>query len=268
MITRIPWRRLLTLLGLLALAALSFGVGRLYPVLVRPPLVVGQDAMIEGTAKGVTGGALLSASYPASYMDAAGGYLIVRPVGESRTLFIFYPGGLVRPQAYEWLGHALAPLGVTTVIPRFPFDLAVTAPNRAARLLEHLNAGGAFERVILGGHSLGGAMAVRFVKGHPESVDALVLMGAFGPASDDLSSVQLPTLVLAAQNDGLATLGEVREGMSRLPADAQFVEIEGAVHAFFGRYGPQRGDGLPTVSRGAAEADILAALTSFLKSLE
>ena len=262
--TRVPWRRLLTLFSLLALVALSFGAGRLYPVLVRPPLVVGQDAVVEGTVEGVSGGALLSASY----VDEAGGYLVVRPEGESRTLFIFYPGGLVRPQAYEWLGHALAPLGVTTVIPRFPFDLAVTAPDRATRLLEELNVGGAFERVILGGHSLGGAMAVRFVKGHPGAVDALVLMGAFGPASDDVSSIKLPTLVLAAENDELATLGEVREGMSRLPADAQLVEIEGAVHAFFGRYGPQRGDGLPTVSREAAEADIRAALTSFFGSFE
>ncbi len=261
--TRVPWKRLFTLLGLLALVALSFGVGRLYPVLVRPPLVVGQDAVVDN---GV--GAGLEDTLSASFVDAAGGYLIVRPEGESHTLFIFYPGGLVRPQAYEWLGHALAPLGVTTVIPRFPFDLAVTAPGRAARLVEHLNAGGAFGRVILGGHSLGGAMAVRFVKGHPETVDALVLMGAFGPVSDDLSSVQLPTLVLVAQNDGLATLGEVREGLARLPADAQLIEIEGAVHAFFGRYGPQRGDGLPTVNRGEAEAEVIAALTSFVRSLE
>ena len=93
-------------------------------------------------------------------------------------------------------------------------------------------------------------------------------MGAFGPVSDDLSSIKLPTLVLVAENDELATLGEVREGLARLPADAQLVEIEGAVHAFFGRYGPQRGDGLPTVSRGEAEAEVIAALTSFVRGLE
>ncbi len=260
--TSAPVKRLLTLLGLLALVALSFGAGRLYPVLVRPPLVVGQDAVVGSGPRAGLGKA------SASYVDEVGGYLVVRPQGESRTLFIFYPGGLVRPLAYEWLGHALAPLGVTTVIPRFPLDLAVTAPNRAARLVEHLNASQAFERVILGGHSLGGAMAVRFIERRPEEVDALVLMGAFGPASDDISGVKLPTLVLAAENDGLATLEEVRAGTARLPADAQLVEIEGAVHAFFGRYGPQRGDGLPTVSRAAAEADILAALTSFFRNLE
>ena len=256
--TRAPWKRLLTLLGLLALVALSFGLGRLYPVLVRPPLVVGQDAVVGEGLEGVS----------AAYVDEVGGYLLVRPAGEGRVLFILYPGGLVRPPAYEWLGHALAPLGVTTVIPRFPFDLAVAAPDRAARLTEHLNASRTFERVVLGGHSLGGAMAVRFVEGHPGAADALVLMGAFGPASDDISGVKLPTLVLAAENDELATLEEVREGTARLPADAQLVEIEGAVHAFFGRYGPQRGDGLPTVSRGAAEAEVIAALTSFFRNLE
>ncbi len=31
-----------------------------------------------------------------------------------------------------------------------------------------------------------------------------------------------------------------------------------------GRYGPQAGDGIPTVSRAEAEASIVAALTDFL----
>ena len=254
--TRVPWKRLLTLL---ALVALSFGVGRLYPVLVRPPLVVGQDAVVGAGLGGIS----------ASYVDEAGSYLIVRPAGESRTLFVFYPGGLVRPPAYEWLGHALAPLGRDHGHPPFSFrPCRDSAGPGGAACGASERRGQAFEQVILGGHSLGGAMAVRFIKRHPEDIDALVLMGAFGPASDDISGVKLPTLVLAAENDGLATLEEVRAGTARLPADAQLVEIEGAVHAFFGRYGPQRGDGLPTVSRAAAEADILAALTSFFRNLE
>jgi hypothetical protein len=39
------------------------------------------------------------------------------------------------------------------------------------------------------------------------------------------------------------------------------------VHAFFGRYGPQAGDGVPTVPRTQAETQILAAFDAFLAAL-
>ncbi len=51
--------------------------------------------------------------------------------------------------------------------------------------------------------------------------------------------------------------------MARLPADAELVVLGGAVHSFFGRYGPQRGDGEPTYTRAEAETEITAALAAF-----
>lgn len=167
----------------------------------------------------------------------------------------------MRPQAYEWLGVALAPYGVRTLIPVFPFDLAVTAPNRAEKLLS-LSEG---KNVVVGGYSLGGAMAARFALRHPEAVTGLVLMGAFSAESNDLSTLPLDVLILAAEHDGLVTLAEVRAGLTRLPETSQLTVIEGSVHSFFGRYGSQRGDGLPSVTRAAAERQITAALRGFLR---
>lgn len=43
--------------------------------------------------------------------------------------------------------------------------------------------------------------------------------------------------------------------------------IPGSVHAFFGRYGLQAGDGLPGVSRAVAEAAIVSDIQAFLASL-
>jgi pimeloyl-ACP methyl ester carboxylesterase len=230
---------------------LGFLLGWLYPYLDPPPLLPGQDAVVAGVDP---------AQVTTTYHPELGGYLEVAPQRDAETLLIFYPGGLVRPQAYEWLGVALAPHGVRTLIPVFPADLAVLGSNRAERLLTL--AEGA--RVVLGGHSLGGAMAARFALGHPEAVSGLVLMGAFSAEGDDLSALPLELLVLAAEHDALATLAEVRGGLARLPPTARLTVVRGAVHSFFGRYGPQRGDGLPTVTRAAAEAQIVRALAGFV----
>ena len=148
-----------------------------------------------------------------------------------------------------------------TLIPVFPVDLAVTAPNRADRLLPLAEG----KPVVLGGHSLGGAIAARYVLRHPKAVTGLVLLGAYNADGDDLSGLPLDVLVLAAENDGLAPLGEVRAGMGRLPKSAQLTVIKGSVHSFFGRYGPQAGDGLPSVTRVAAERQIIGALRAFFR---
>jgi Alpha/beta hydrolase family len=247
-------RRLLSFIGILALMALGFGAGVFYMFFPRAPVILNQDAVVDSVA---------TSEARVSLKSDAGQYIDIEPVGTATTLFIFYPGGLVRPQAYEWLGVALAPLGVRTVIPVFTADLAVTAPNRATQLLEKL---GTYERVVIGGHSLGGAMAARYALNNAGTLDGLVLMGAFSAEGDNLSVFELPTLVLAAEHDGLATLDEVKAGLVRLPRDATLEIIEGSVHSFFGRYGPQRGDGLPTVSRTQAEADIIQTLSTFFEN--
>ena len=242
-------RRLLSGLGIFALIALGFGLGVFYMLLKPAPLVLHQDAVVTG----IPADNVVSRRHD-TYID------IAPKEAEVETLFIFYPGGLVRPQAYEWLGMALAPLGVRTVIPVMPLDLAVIAPNRADEVLDGLEPFP--NNIIIGGHSLGGAMAARYALKHPDKVDGLVLMSAFSAENDDLSTLGLETLVLAAENDGLATLEEVQAGMTRLP-NAELRLIGGAVHSFFGRYGPQQDDGLPTVTRADAEAQILEAITDF-----
>lgn len=242
-----PW--LLTFLALL----LGFGVGLLWPVLLRPPLVVGQDAAYPGVPASAVQTTLERDPVP---------FLRVHPArGEARTLLIFYPGGLVRPQAYEWLGRALAGDGVETLIPVFPLDLAVTAPNRAEGLIRRFGQG---RRVVLAGHSLGGAMAAGYAARHGEQVGGLILMAAYPAGNVSLRDLKVPVLPLLAERDGVADPADVRSGLERLPPGTRLTVIGGAVHSFFGRYGPQRGDGQPAVTRAQAEAQIVAAVRAFL----
>lgn len=250
-------KRLLKAVGLLLGFAVVFGVGWAWPILVRGPLVVGQDAITD-TA---------SAEVVVSVEDAGGRTIVARPpesVADRNLLVIVYPGALVRPQAYEWLARALASHGYVTVIPEFSFDLAVTDPSRADALIERY---GEARRVVLAGHSLGGAMAAQYATGHAVDLAGLMLFAAYPGDGADLSAAGLPVLSLLGEHDEVVNADTLAASWTRLPADTERVTIAGGVHAFFGRYGPQAGDGIPTVPREAAEAQIASAVEDFLAAL-
>lgn len=247
-------KRVTWLVTLLITAAIGYGLGLAHPFLFRPPLVVGQDAAFPGSTPSVS-----------RVSDAAGRVLVVTPTDAApRVAFVLYPGALVRPQAYEWLGRALAAEGVVTLIPEFAFDLPVTDPGRAASVAGTLAPG--LPRVV-GGHSLGGAMAAQYAADHPDAVAGLVLLAAYPPDAVDLSGAAFPAVSLLAEHDGVAQAEKVTDGVRRLPAGTELVVVEGAVHSFFGRCGPQAGDGVPTVPRATAETRIVATLDAFFAAL-
>ncbi len=184
---------------------------------------------------------------------------------EIKQLLIFYPGGRVDAEAYYWLGKELAPRGYLIAVVDMPFKLAVLAPNRARTVEETLqDEGWEWQGApLIGGHSLGGAMAARFAANNP--VGGLFLWAAYPPSWTDLTTADFPVLVIMAENDGLATREEVLEGITQLPPSTRSHEISGGIHAFFGRYGPQPGDGEPLISREEQEQEIREVMLDFLQ---
>ncbi|HCU78511.1 MAG TPA: alpha/beta hydrolase, partial [Microbacterium sp.] len=89
-----------------------------------------------------------------------------------------------------------------------------------------------------------------------ESAQALILFASY--CANDLSTSGLPVLSLAGELDGLSTPEKIADARPLLPAGADMVEIAGAAHSSFGDYGPQPGDGTPTIS----DADMTETLTS------
>lgn len=193
-------------------------------------------------------------------------WLIFGPAGaHPATGLILYPGGRVDPRAYAPTARAIAREGFLAVIVPMPLDFAFLAPDRA---LEVMNAFPQVQNWAVGGHSLGGAMSARMVYENPEAAQGLVLWAAYPAATDDLSKRDLAVTSVYGTRDGLTTGDEIAASRPLLPADTEWVPIEGGNHAQFGWYGSQSGDNEATISRADQQEQILAATLRLLKRLE
>jgi hypothetical protein len=194
------------------------------------------------------------------------GDLVFQPVGpaSSNTGLILYPGARVAPEAYAPLARAIAEAGHLVVITPMPFGLAVLSPDAAAGVID---AHPEIEHWVVGGHSLGGAMAAQFAAGHPDAVDGLALWAAYPPDGTDLSASDLVVSSISASEDGLATPADIEASAARLPAATTFVEIAGGNHAGFGSYGEQSGDGQATISQADQQAQVVAATLAVLEAV-
>jgi hypothetical protein len=177
------------------------------------------------------------------------------PVG-----LVFSPGARVDARAYAALLRPAAEAGYLVVILKEPFGLAITQIGQSAGpIADHPEVG----RWVVGGHSLGGVSAAWFAGDHLDVVDGLLLWASF-PNDDMSGDISLQVESIYGSNDLLATPADIERSRSKLPPDTTFTEIEGGVHAFFGDYGEQPGDGVPAVSREQASEEISAATTAFL----
>ena len=82
-----------------------------------------------------------------------------------------------------------------------------------------------------------------------------------------MADTSLKVASISGTNDGLATPADIEASKADLPGSTVFTPVEGSVHAFFGDYGSQPGDGTPAVSRDEAQKRIVAATVALLQSL-
>ncbi len=192
-------------------------------------------------------------------------WLEFRPIGQTpRAGLIFYPGGLVHPEAYSPLARAIAAQGYLVVIPPMPLNLAVFASDRASEVMA---AYPEIRRWAVGGHSLGGAMAARYAYQHPGAVAGLALWAAYPEASASLADRPLQVVSVYGTRDGLATLDKIEASRPNLPPTTRYVAIEGGNHAQFGDYGPQRGDQPAAISADAQHAQVVTATVELLRQI-
>ena len=167
---------------------------------------------------------------------------VFAPEGATTGL-IFYPGGKVEFTAYLPLMAELAENGVLCVLAGMPFHLAVFDINAADGIREQYPE---IEKWYIGGHSLGGSMAASYLSRHTDDFSGLVLLGSYSTA--DLSDGAVDVLSLYGSEDGVMNREKYAKYKSNLPSDFTEIEIAGGCHAYFGMYGEQDGDGVPTLS--------------------
>ena len=84
------------------------------------------------------------------------------------------------------------------------------------------------------------------IKRHFDDFSGLVLLGSYSTA--DLSDGAVDVLSLYGSEDGVMNREKYAKYKSNLPSDFTEIEIAGGCHAYFGMYGEQDGDGVPTLS--------------------
>jgi hypothetical protein len=183
------------------------------------------------------------------------------------TALLFQPGALVDPRAYAAVLRPIAEAGHTVVIAKPPLGIAFLSIGAfdAARS-EHPDAA----RWVLGGHSLGGVVAAAEADradGDATAPAAGLVLYASYPAGDLSDSLTAAVLSISGSRDGLSTPARIDASRADLPTEAAFLVIDGASHAYFGDYGPQRGDGTPTITHDDARQQISRATVDFVSAL-
>lgn len=164
---------------------------------------------------------------------------VVLPTGEDvpdhAPIVVFVQGGAVAAERYHWLAAHFASRGYATIVPHHPLDLAIFSTGNAQDALlgawddpEFADALG--EAVAIGGHSLGGVVAV---KGWltEERFEAAFLLGSFpDPADDPTIRDGSPVLSVVGSNDQSALPADVEAGFKRFGDPRWYAEVDGLNH--------------------------------------
>jgi hypothetical protein len=191
-------------------------------------------------------------------------WIIFTPETTPDVGLIFYPGGLVAPEAYAPVLRQLAERGIFVVVTPMPLNLAIFNTNTANSVIEAFPG---LDDWVLAGHSLGGAAASIYAENHSEDIAGLALWDSYPPDSADLSDNDIEVISIYGTTEGTANTDNFDDKKHLLPEDTIFAPIEGASHAQFGDYGPQKGDVVPSLSAGEQHARVTALMLEFIDEM-
>lgn len=178
------------------------------------------------------------------------------------TGIILYQGGRCDPRAYAPVMRTLANIGYRVIIPKMPLRLAVLDANRAGKIMQrHPD----IRKWVIGGHSMGGAMAAAYAYKNPGVVSGLFFMASYPSSMHAMPDSDLPIIMIYGTHDFITRKSEFEASYDRLPQTTNFVAIEGGDHYQFGSFG--NAEVTATISREEQQRQTTQALVRFLGSL-
>ena len=132
---------------------------------------------------------------------------------------ILYPGGRCDSRAYAPVMKPLADIGHLVVIPQMPLRLAVLDTNRADKIMA---AHPSIRHWIIGGHSMGGAMAAAYVFKHPklagDRIKGLFFLASYPSGMHAMPDRQVTVTLIYGTQDMITRKTEFEASRQRLPA--------------------------------------------------
>lgn len=194
-------------------------------------------------------------------------WIVFEPVGvQPTTGFIFYPGARVDERSYAPSMRGLAAQGYLAIIVPMPLNLAIFNPTAATNVIA------AYPQITswaIGGHSMGGAMAVNYAHDHTDIIEGVALWAAYPQESDSLADQKgMAAVAIFGSNDGLVDPTERQKAVDFMPPGMPKVLIEGGNHAQFGFYGDQPNDNPATISHQDQGVQTVEATISMLRQVE
>jgi len=174
---------------------------------------------------------------------------IISPESPGDTALIFYPGAKVEHIAYIPMLEKLSKNGITCVLVKMPFNMAIFSPNEAEKVFDELPG---IENWYIGGHSMGGAMASSYAAKNLSKIKGLILLGAYIYGD-------------VPPKNALTIYGTFNSSIEdKIDYTENIVIIEGGNHAQFGNYGQQRGDPPATISSEKQQDIAVEAIMEFI----
>ena len=143
-----------------------------------------------------------------------------------------------------------------------PLNLAFTGINRADGIRADYPE---IESWVIGGHSLGGAMAAEYAKNNEKNLDGLIMFASYPADYKDFVDFPIPILTIIGSRDPGAPKQE--EFYEAIADSANLFVIEGGNHRQYADYSFQNDDGIATISVAEQQDQIIAATVQFLDSL-
>ncbi|MCD8324115.1 MAG: alpha/beta hydrolase, partial [Clostridiales bacterium] len=151
--------------------------------------------------------------------------------GDKKIGFLIFTGAQTDEPAYAYIAHLLHREAYPVVIPKQMFQMSAFGTKHG---MEIMDSHPEIEKWILVGHSLGGVPVSRIAAARPDQVIGAAFLATY--ASIDLSGLDISTIRIIAENDGIMNNDRMANFNHNLPEDSATVMIKGANHQGFAAY--------------------------------